>query len=235
MTIALICPTRGRPVLLEKMKQSALDTSYIDESLVLAFSTNEDQINLYKKSRDSKDNIISFHENELIVTPDWSTVMSWNYLATLVYKCADDINLFMLAADDMIFATPGWDEALLNHYNALENKIHVYALRDSRDPNGTPHVIVTREYIDAMGYFLPPIFLHWFVDTWTVEIAKANNCFTHFKDYELIHDKPSDKGQADETHSRIRRMGWRERDVHVNATCQHFLEFEKQRLAKAMQ
>ena len=140
----------------------------------------------------------------------------------------------MLASDDMIFDTPGWDKALLEHYDALENKIHVYHLQDSRDADGTPHPIVTREYIEAMGYAFPPIFLHWFLDTWTREIAKANNCFTHLKDYLLVHDKPSDKGQPDTTHSRIREWGWNQRDKYVNDTCQHFLALEKQRLRTAI-
>lgn len=165
--------------------------------------------------------------------PDWPTSMKWNHLAENIIKAPFDATtrLFMLAADDIIFATPLWDKALLDHYRSLENKIHVYALQDSRDPDGTPHPIVTREYIDAMGYFLPPIFLHWYVDSWTVEIAKANSCFTHFKDYLLIHDKPSDRGEGDETHKSIRRAGWRERDKWVAEKCITWLAHEKSRLA----
>lgn len=164
---------------------------------------------------------------------EWPTVYSWNLLAQEAMK--DPFNkLFMLAADDMIFATPGWDKALIEHYEGLENKIHVYHLRDSRNDSGTPHPIVTREYIEAMGYFMVPIFLHWFVDTWCCCVASANGVFTHLKDFLLVHDKPSDKGQPDETHSRIRRMGWHERDKYVNDMCGHFLEEEKGRLAGAI-
>lgn len=159
------------------------------------------------------------------------TVHKWNILAQRALKYPE-IKLFMLAADDMIFETTGWDKALLDHYNALENKIHVYALQDSRDPDGTPHPIITREYMEAMGYFLPPLFLHWFVDSWTVSIASHSGCFTRMRDFRLTHDKPSDQGKPDETHLGIRRMGWHQRDQHVNDTCQHFLETEKQRLAK---
>lgn len=159
------------------------------------------------------------------------TVHKWNLLAQEAMK-NPKIKLFMLAADDMIFDTPGWDVALLEHYASLNDKIHVYALQDSRDPDGVPHPIVTREYIETMGYFLPPIFLHWFVDQWTVDIAKANFCFTHFKAFKLIHDKTNDKGIADETHNGIRQHGWLGRDASVNDTCQHLLDFEKQRLMR---
>lgn len=210
MSIAILCPTRGRPEQFKRMCESA-DKTTVTNVEVLALSNGEDD----------------YAEN---VPTDLPTVMMWNLLAK-----ATDAKLLMLGADDTIFTTPGWDEALIDHYNKLENKIHVYALQDSRDPEGTPHPIVTREYIDAMGYFIPPIFLHWFVDTWTVQIAKANNCFTHLKHFGLTHDKPSDRGIIDDTHSRIRRMGWHERDTYVNQSCHHFLDNEIRRLDKAIQ
>lgn len=210
--IAILCPTRGRSEQFKRMVSSALATS--TQSIAIFDGSNDLECDYSAKK----------------FPHDFPTVMMWNALAYSALQ-NKDFKLFMLGSDDTIFTTPGWDEALINHYNGLENKIHVYALRDSRDPDGTPHPIVTREYIGAMGYFLPPIFLHWYVDTWTVEIAKANKCFTHFKDYGLTHDKPSDIGCADETHNHIRRMGWRERDQYVNDSCKHFLKHEKDRLS----
>lgn len=211
--IALLCPTRGRPEQFKRMAESALSTA-----------SNQANIKIYACSNGG-DNYVS------PAPKDSPTVYLWNKMADLAKSdFAYNHRLFMLAADDVIFTTPGWDEALMEHYNALENKIHVYALRDSRDADGVPHPIVTREYVDAMGYFVPPIFLHWRVDTWTVDIARDNGVFSHLKDYLLIHDKPSDRGEGDETHNRIRRSGWRERDQYVNDTCQHFLQVEKGRL-----
>lgn len=212
--IALLCPTRGRPEQFKRMNESVIATM----AKVLG-----NAVKVYPASNGNDD--YALYQYPI----DCPTVFMWNDMAKRAMQDKDN-KLFMLASDDMIFATPLWDEALINHYNSLENKIHVYALQDSRDPEGTPHPIVTREFIDAMGYFIPPIFLHWFADSWVVDIAKANNCFTHLKDYLLIHDKPSDKGQPDETHNRIRRMGWHQRDKAVNDSCQHFLVTEKLRL-----
>ena len=213
--IALLCPTRARPQQFARMFRSARETSKLDNVSVWSASNGDD----------------SYVPMQFPI--DTPTVHMWNSLAIeAMHKT--DAKLFMLAADDIIFETAGWDNALLEHYAKLDNKIHVYALQDSRDADGVPHVIATREYIQAVGYFLPPIFMHWNCDTWTVEIAKANNCFTHLRDYKLTHDKPSDTGKPDETHNHIRRMGWRERDASVNETCQHFLQCEKNRLALHM-
>lgn len=214
MTIAILCPTRNRQSQFGRMFNSVGRTQSKD--IIIYSGTNGNDV---------------YAGTQFPI--DCPTGFMWNSLAQEAIKNKENTH-FMLGSDDMIFTTPCWDKVLIEHYNALENKIHVYHLRDSRDKNGTPHPIVTREWIEAMGYFLPPIFLHWFVDSWTVEIAKANNCFTHLKDYLLVHDKPSDSGDGDETHNRIRSMGWRERDQWVNEHCQHYLALEKSRLKMVM-
>lgn len=228
MTIALLCPTRQRAAQCKRMIQSAKETAEGEIIVYLAHSYEE--IKDYSFIHD-----IASEKCRIAGLPsrDYPTGYKWNKLAEFAMHHRD-IKLFMLCADDVIFSTPLWDKALLDHYNALENKIHVYALQDSRDPNGTPHPIVTREYIEAMGYFVPPIFLHWYVDAWTVEIAKANRCFTHMRDYLLVHDKPSDYGAPDETHTRIRELGWHERDLWVETKCRHFLKTERDRLFRAI-
>jgi hypothetical protein len=157
------------------------------------------------------------------------TVAITNYLADEAMKNPDN-KLFMIVGDDAVFATKGWDTALKNEYDKLDNKIHVFSFKDSRSSDGTPHPIVTREFIDTMGYFCTPIFLHFFVDTWLVEMAKNSNCFTKLDDYLVIHDKGSDKGQSDETHTRLRNNGYKARDFYVQRKCQHFLDAEKLRL-----
>lgn len=211
MMLAILCPTRDRPEQFKRMVES-VDKTTVTNPVYVFTGSNGGKSYAHKQYPE-----------------DIPTVYMWNDLAQTALA-NPSIKLFMLGADDMIFTTPGWDKALLDHYDALENKIHVYALQDSRDQDGTPHPIVTREYIESMGYFLPPLFMHWFVDSWTVDVARSNNCFTHLKNFELIHDKPSDKGNGDETHNRIRRMGWRERDGVVNRDMRHVLENEKVRL-----
>ena len=226
MTIAILCPTKGRPEQFRRMVDSASKTAAGE--IIYYQDVQGDHYN-------SIDALQGKTLSYILSSPDMlPTVYRWNRMALLAMN-HKHCNLFMLAADDIVFATPLWDKAIIDHYNALDNKIHVYALQDSRDPEGTPHQIVTREYIEAMGYFCPPIFLHWHTDTWTTEIAKANGVFTHMKDYLLIHDKPSDRGEPDATHTGIRAQGWHERDQYVAKTCGHFLDVEKKRLASIIQ
>jgi len=226
MTIALLCPTRGRPEQFKRMIESAYSTA-TKENIQVFVALDKHDFETYPKDALDK-------AAKVLIMPDLvPTGYLFNKLSMKAYK-REGIKIFMLAADDMVFTTPCWDEALLNHYNALGNKIHVYHLQDSRDANGTPHPIATREYIEALGYFVSPIFMHWFADTWTVEIARANGCFTHMRDYLLIHDKPSDQGRPDDTFARLRLGGVHERDVWVSHVCQWVLEHEKQKLGELM-
>lgn len=222
--IALLCPTKARPQQCKRMIESAIATSECRLEIYLDIEKTYPTSAIYDLPQHKR---VTYYLAES--APGMPTAHKWNMLAEEAMKSADN-KLFMLAADDMVFSTPLWDTALIESYNSLENKTHVYALRDSRSDDGTPHPICTREYIAAMGYFVPPIFLHWFIDTWTVDIAKSNAVFTHLKDYLLIHDKPSDKGHADATHTGIRAMGWHDRDKWVASRCQQFLSQEMCRL-----
>lgn len=223
MTIAILVPTRARPQLFKRMVDSALSTASDPNNLRFYVAIRDEDREIYTHD-------ILKHACHKHIMPDgMPTSHKWNCLSE--YAIRDNCKLFMLAADDIVFTTPCWDKALLEVY---DGKPHVYSLLDSRDASGTPHPIVNREYIEAMGYFLPPIFLHWYVDTWTVEIAKANNCFTHLKDYMLIHDKGWDKNKPDDTHNFLHKAAWLNCDQYTNKHCQHLLQTEKQRLKCAL-
>lgn len=218
MSIAILCPTRKRPEQLKRMVKSAFATASSPDNIRIYVAFDKDEFESY---------LPVTNDCQVIFMPHgMPTAHKWNLLAELAMKM-DSNTHFMVAGDDMVFATPCWDKAVLDAY---ERKPHVYHLLDSRHADGTPHPIVTREYIEAMGYFVPPLFMHWFIDTWTVEIATRNNIFTHFKEYMLIHDKPNDIGKPDETHTGIRAMGWMDRDTWVAEHMKPWLYHECSRL-----
>lgn len=225
-SIVILVPTKSRPAQCKRMMDSAVATA---DNIYIAVALSEEDRDSYQWKNPR------FIGN-MILPDGMPTVHKWNLLAEKVMnEGPKDIRIFMLGADDTVFATPMWDRALIDHYNALDNKIHVYALQDSRDKDGTPHIFVTREWIEAMGWAFPPIFLHWYLDSWTVEVAKSCGVFTHMKDYLLIHDKPSDKGEGDSTHTGIRAMGWRERDKWVAEHCRDWLYWQKVKLKNILE
>lgn len=217
--IVLITPTRNRPELCKRMIDSARATA-------------DGPIEIFLGIASEKGNYPQEYNHLLaqkVLVEEMPTVAVSNMLAEEA-MCNSDNKLFFMIGDDAVFETKGWDSALIKAYNKLDCKIHVFSLQDSRDKDGTPHPIATREYIEAMGYFMCPIFLHWYVDTWISVVAKSMNCFTKLDDYILKHEKAADSGAPDDTHIRIRRNGYRERDAFVNEKCQVLLDEEKRRL-----
>lgn len=217
--IVLITPTRDRPELCKRMVDSARATADEPIEVFLGIASNEG--NYPQEYR----HILA----QQALMEEMPTVAITNFLAEEAMRNLDN-KLFMIVGDDAIFATKGWDTALKNEYDKLDNKIHVFSFKDSRSAEGTPHPIVSREFIEAMGYLCTPIFMHFFVDTWLVEMAKNSNCFTKLDDHLVIHDKDSDRGIPDNTHTRLRDNGCKARDFYVKNKCQHFLETEKRRL-----
>ncbi len=219
--ITILCPTYDRPEICKRMVASAIATA-----------DNVPEIMLGIGGEGIQELVMDRYMEAGMPVNVWFTHAGPHASAHVLNMLADKANgdLLMIVGDDTVFATPGWDTALINAYKALDDKRHVFSLRDSRDENGTPHPIVTRALMEALGYFAPPIFQHFYVDTWLVEIAKATNHFTHLMDYLLIHDKPSDRGQADHTHNRIRAMGYGERDATTYKLCQRYLQADIDRV-----
>src|SRR5690348_14921835 len=118
--IAILCPTRGRPEQFKHMMESAYKTS--DANIFC--STSEEEWISYMLIACYSMNEYGKFLNCLHMPDGLPTAHKWNVLANFQMK-NPETKLFMLGADDMIFETPGWDKALIDHYNALENKIHV--------------------------------------------------------------------------------------------------------------
>jgi len=76
----------------------------------------------------------------------------------------------MLCGDDVIFETPGWDDAVSRAFEAVPDRIlMVYA--DDGSPRKAPVLpFVSREWIDAAG-FTPPDLQGWFADEWLWSMA----------------------------------------------------------------
>ena len=177
--ISILTPSRGRPALAKRMYDSAKATAKKPETLQILFYLNEDDpfVEEYKK-------ILPAHS--LTIGPDQSTSYSWNN--ELLPKATNDI--IFLAGDDVRFQTPDWDQTILNVFEQYEDKICMVVpwcgkptdlkkeLSDQPIINvprgiklGSPHFALHKNWIDTLGYFLPPWFWHWYVDTYNQKIA----------------------------------------------------------------
>jgi hypothetical protein len=140
---------------------------------------------------------------------DQPTNKSWNEMAK---ESSGD--LLMVCGDDVEFKTAGWDEKL--KAAVPEDGYAILSVNDGRGGKDShPHPIYTRKMFDALGYVMYPAFFHWYGDSWAAELGKRIGRHIWLEDVLVEHQKPSDQGIIDETHARIRRNGWHDRDSAV--------------------
>lgn len=159
--ISICTPSRGRPQKCADMIQSMLDTKTSENELQFNIYINSDDETLseYKRLIDNK---------YLTIGSNYFSNHGWNLMA----KKAKGHILFM-QGDAEIMQTKGWDTIAENECLSLPKRIGVLVPDDGRGKGGAPHFMVTRQWYELMGYMSHPIFLHWHVDTYAVEVAKA--------------------------------------------------------------
>lgn len=159
--ISVCTPSRGRPEKCAAMIQSMNDTKTSSEELEfnIYLNTDDEKIDEYKKLIDNK---------HLTISSNYFSNHGWNLMAE---KAKGDI-LFM-QGDAEIMQTKGWDIIAKNEFASLPKRLGVVVPDDGRGKGGAPHFMVSKEWYKLMGYMSHPIFLHWHVDTYAVEIAKA--------------------------------------------------------------
>ena len=193
--ISIICPSRGRPELASRMINSAIATAGAEIEILLYLNDDDPKLNDYRLLIDSK---------YYSVGPDRSPAYSWNLLAN---QAAGDI-LFLMG-DDATFETTNWALIVANAFNKIPDKIAcVYPYVPGIKKSNNPHFCVHRNWIKALGYFVPPHFWHWYVDTWTRTLAKSVDRYICLEDFPL----PIILNPADETVERKDRLSLRERD-----------------------
>lgn len=193
--ISILCPSRGRPKLAKRMIETALSTAVTTIEILLYINNDDPCLLEYQQLIDSK-----FYT----IGPDRSPVYSWNKLAE---TCTGDI-LFLMG-DDATFETPGWDQIVEDEFAKIPDRIAcIYPMVPGIKKVNNPHFCVHRNWVNALGYFVPPHFWHWYVDTWTRELAQRLRRYVRLDNFPL----PIILDPADETVARKDRLSLRERD-----------------------
>ena len=69
---------------------------------------------------------------------------------------------------------------------------------------------IHRKWTDTLGYFVPPHFYHWYVDTWTSKVARKIDRY-----YRLENMKVKYEDVPDDTTNRSRKTWTREYDHYL--------------------
>jgi hypothetical protein len=153
------------------------------------------EIKLYLNNDDPELNqyIELFDQSMYTIGPNQSTSYSWNLMAETAKN-----DILFLVGDDCKFETPSWDQMIVEAFDQYPDKIAcVYPRAPSVSKYKSPHFCLHKNWINSLGYFLPPHFYHWYVDTWILEIAQRLGRHHLISEFELPIENVKDKVTSD--------------------------------------
>ena len=161
MKISILCPTRGRPENVKRLIDSVVETATVPPEFV--FYVDEDD----KTFPGS----VPYPEVKVIVGDRILMSKMWNRLAQ-----AATGEILMMGGDDIVFKTKGWDDQVRRAFAAFPDRL-IFVHGDDGvygDKFGS-HGFLHRNWMDVVGYFVPPYFASDFNDTWWNDVANALN------------------------------------------------------------
>ena len=166
--ISLLLPTRNRVNTSQgnfvyDFIQSARETADSPENIEIVFYVDDDD-------ESSLEYFDSFDDPLIRVVSGSRIVLSqmWN---ECYYESSGDI--LGHCGDDLRFRTQGWDSIILSKFQEHLDRIAFVYGRDGYAPlNFGTHGFIHRNWVEVLGYFVPPYFSSDFNDNWLNEIAK---------------------------------------------------------------
>jgi NADPH:quinone reductase-like Zn-dependent oxidoreductase len=125
--------------------------------------------------------------------------------------------IFMHMGDDVTFDTPGWDVTVRAAFAAVPDKI-LFAYGNDLGPHGETfgtHGFVHRRWVDAIGYFLPPLFSSDWNDVWLNEVAEQIGRKQLLPFVTEHHHYTFGKAERDQTHHEREERGTKDDVVNL--------------------
>ena len=168
--------------------------------------------------------VSSLKNMEMICGEPLSTPLMNNILSE---KASGDI--FVISNDDQIFRDKNWDDEIDKAAACYPDDIYCIWFNDGRyGEKICTFPVLSRRWVDILGYIEPPIFEHYNCDLWTWQIAKMLSRLHYIPNVMVEHLHPdTGKSQADVTTVKNLSGGRPERDRAM------FVRFERYRILDA--
>jgi glycosyltransferase involved in cell wall biosynthesis len=188
--ISVLVPTRNRPSNVKRLLDSAFETAYTEVEFL--FYVDDDD-----PTRDETVDLIYSHGAHVITGERIVLSETWNELASYAQHA-----VMMHCGDDIVFRSDGWDQRVLDEFARFDDRIVFVHGRDGyQDANIGTHGFLHRNWVDAVGYFVPPYFSSDYNDLWLTEVADALDRRRYLPEIYTEHMHPViGKGTWDQTH-----------------------------------
>lgn len=168
MTISVCIASRGRPKLLRQCVETLTAGMVLPDTVISVALDEDDDTTEYGVKLGDVD------PRRLIV----SIAPREDSLGAKYNRAQQNVraDLYVLWPDDSIMPNAGWDVALLRAMNALPNRTGAI-LFGHIEGVFQPGLALTQSFIDEMGFFCPPYFPTWWLETWPIECATMSGCY----------------------------------------------------------
>jgi hypothetical protein len=209
--ISLLLPVRGRPANVARFLETVDQTASVPGAVEVVFYIDDDD-----PTRDAILGAIRSSgrrlRKQVMVLPHMGAL--WDCSNTCWCAAAGDI--FGLFGDDAVFRSDGWDAKVRAAFARFPDRVAFVHGRqdDGLDGQYGSQGFVSREWTDAVGYFLPAGFKAYYVDTWLNDVANALGRRVYLADVFTEHAHPSmGKAEVDDL--------YRERFAYQVSVAQH--------------
>ncbi len=228
-TYSLLCPSRGRADDLERLILSIAETAAHPERVeVLIYVDNDDPeqhaYTLKFKSLGLNPAVLALSNLDLLLGEPLKPPLIYNILAE---RAAGSVLLITNAAQ--VYIDPGWDLRLDTETAKYPDGIYCMWFNDDRyGEKICTFPIVSRKWVDTLGYLVSPLFEHFNGDLWIWQIASMIQRIHYIPDVLVEHrHHETGKSEADETTMRNLKGGRPDRDRAM------FVRFERYRILDA--
>ena len=204
--ISFLCPTRGRPKQAINLYKSFINTQKNNNELLFCIQKEDPLFEEYK-------NIFKLNNiSKYFTSESMPTSYLWNQMAFSAKG-----NLLTLIGDDVEILTMGWDERIEAEAKKFNDNIYVITVDDGRKDKQQgkfmrcPHPTIHKKWIEVLGYFVPPFFMHRYLDRYTQDLAIQIGRYIEIKDIIFNHLKFNFSGDK----TGIRSRNWINYDRHM--------------------
>lgn len=188
--VSVLVPTRGRPANVERLVESAYRTAELPPQFVFYVDDDDPQ-------RDATIEVVTRRGGEVIVGDRVVLSEMWN-------RCVDFAkhDVLMHCGDDIVFASHAWDTRVTQQFHEHDDKLLLVHGRDGfQDARLATHGFYHRNWVETLGYLVPPYFSSDYNDTWNTEVADAIGRRVYLPDVYTEHMHPvAGKAELDQTH-----------------------------------
>lgn len=224
--ISVLVPSRGRPEMFKRMYDTLVDTATFPRAIEVVAYLDDDDPERDDYPVETETKIVYVNGERILLSEAWNAAYQWA-----------SGEILMHCGDDLTFNTPGWDQRVREEFSKIPDRIGLVFADDlsTNFPDLATHGFVHRRWVDAVGYFLPPLFSCDWNDVWLTEVAQKIGRAIPMPDVVIEHHHYTfGKAERDETHAEREERGARDDVVSIFKNTAQNRASDAMKLKKAM-